>query len=472
MNPVFLRSTLPLLVLLPFLRGAIAATPSTPTDQSGWAEVPGILKRIITPVFPQKEFRITDYGAVPGATNPCTESIAKAIEACVSAGGGVVTVPEGKFLTGPIRLRSNVNLHLARGATIAFSTDPSLYLPTVPTMFEGMECMNYSPLIYAKDQTNIAVTGEGTLDGQADGTNWLEWKRNNLPRSQAAARKRLDTMVNQNVPVEQRVFGQGSYLRPSFIEFIGCRKVLLEGVRIRRSPMWEVHPVLCNNVTVRGLDISSHGANNDGCDPESCTDVLIEKCIFDTGDDCIAIKSGRNNDGRRIGVPSANIIVRNCKMMEGHAGVCLGSEISGGCRNVFVEDCSMSGKNLDCALRFKSNAMRGGVLENIYVRNLRVGSVKKNFLTIDFLYEEGAKGNFPPVLRDLLIENVTVDGAPRIVDARSFPGASVERVRILGSKFRNVSQEDILLNADVKVSGCEILKSQASAPDERPASGG
>jgi polygalacturonase len=458
--------------IIPLLVAVLLATVSRAADQDpGWAGVPAILARIVPPVFPDRDFPITGYGAVVGDTNPCTEAIAKAIEACAAAGGGRVVVPEGSFVTGPVRLKSNVNLHLAKGATLAFSTDPSLYLPVVPTRFEGMDCMNYSTLIYAKDQTNIAVTGEGTLDGQAEESNWLEWKAKTGAKSQRPARKRLDEMVNADVPPEQRVFGEGSYLRPNFIQFIGCRNVLIEGVRIRRSPMWEIHPLLCTNVTVRGVDITTHGANNDGCDPESCTDVLIENCLFDTGDDCIAIKSGRNNDGRRVGIPSSNIIVRKCVMKDGHGGVSIGSEISGGCRNVFIEDCEMSSKNLDRALRLKSNAMRGGVMENIHMRNVRVGTVKRNFLTIDFLYEEGANGKFMPVIRNVRIENVDVENAPRVVDAQSFPGGTVEGVTITGSRFRNVSKPDTIINADVRISGCEIVKSGVEAPAGKPAEG-
>ena len=182
------------------------------------------------------------------------------------------------------------------------------------------------------------------------------------------------------------------YLRPDFIEFNRCRNVLIEGVKIRRSPMWEIHPLLCTNVTVRGVNIVSHGANNDGCDPESCRDVLIENCLFDTGDDCIAIKSGRNDDGRRVGVPSVNLVIRDCTMRDGHAGTAIGSEISGSCSNVFVENCEMSSPNLNCALRLKSNAVRGGVLQNIFMRNVNVGQVSDSVLQIDFLYEEGTNG--------------------------------------------------------------------------------
>ncbi|MGH7975402.1 MAG: glycoside hydrolase family 28 protein, partial [Limisphaerales bacterium] len=297
-----------------------------------WAQVPKILARIKAPEFPKRDFVITNFGAVADGKTDCSKAIAKAIDACAENGGGRVIIPAGEFFTGAIHLRSNVNLHLETNAVLKFSTDPKAYLPVVFTRFEGTELYNYSPLIYALGQKNIAVTGEGTLDGQADGTNWWAWKK-------TPARARLVKTADENVPVTQRRFGEGGELRPDFVEFNRCKNVLIEGVRIRRSPMWELHPLLCTNVTVRGVNIVSHGPNNDGCDPESCRDVLIENCLFDTGDDCIAIKSGRNNDGRRVNVPSENIVIRNCTMKDGHGGVTIGSEISGSCRNVFVENC-------------------------------------------------------------------------------------------------------------------------------------
>ena len=327
------------------------------------------------------------------------------------------------------------------------------------TRFEGIECYNYSSLIHAFGEQNVAVTGEGTLDGQADESNWLGWKgKKGGTQNQNVARKRLDEMNNDDVPVEQRRFGEGDYMRPNFIQFNRCRNILVEGVRIRRSPMWEIHPLLCTNVTVRGVDILSHGANNDGCDPESCRDVLIEKCIFDTGDDCIAIKSGRNNDGRRVGVPSVNLVIRDCTMRDGHAGTAIGSEISGSCSNVFVENCEMSSPNLVCALRLKSNAMRGGVLQNIFMRNINVGLVKDSVLQIDFLYEEGAKGDFDPVAKNVVMDNIKVAETPRVLNVRGFPAASITGVRIYNSSFKQVRKPDVVEDADVKLVDCTLEK--------------
>jgi polygalacturonase len=429
-----------------------AATPE-------WKMVPEILSRIVAPKFAKQEFLITQFGAKADGQTDCSDAIAKAIAACAKKGGGCVVVPAGEFLTGPIHLKSNVELHLAAtNSVLKFSTDPKKYLPAVATRFEGMECYNYSPLIYAYGQQNVAVTGEGTLDGQADETTWLKWKggKGTGDGTQKAARSRLDKMNNDGVPVSQRVFGEGDFLRPPFVEFNLCRNVLIEGVHIRRSPMWELHPLLCTNVIVRGVDIMSHGANNDGCDPESCCDVLIEKCIFDTGDDCIAIKSGRNADGRRVGVPSQNIIVRDCTMRDGHGGTTIGSEISGSCSNVFVENCEMSSPDLTCALRLKSNAMRGGVLQNIFMRNVNVGLVKDSVLQIDFLYEEGAKGEQKPVAKNVVMENIKVAQTPRVLNVRGFPAATIRDVRIYNSSFKKIKKPDQVIEADVKLVDCSL----------------
>src|SRR5437868_5834511 len=289
-----------------------------------------ILGRIKPPTFPKRDFDITKFGAKSGSASDSSGAIAKGIEACVQAGGGRVVVPAGEFLTGAVHLRSNVNIYLAKDATLKFSTDATKY-PVVASRFEGMECMNVSPFIYAFEQTNIAITGEGTLDGQSNSDHWWNWHGSPLfggkagEPNQKAARARLYKMMEDGVAIKDRVFGPEDRLRPNFIQPNRCKNVLIEGVKIVNSPMWEIHPLLCENVTVRRVWISSHGPNNDGCDPESCKDVVIEDCHFDTGDDCIAIKSGRNEDGRRVNVPTENVIVRGCEMKDGHGGITIGS---------------------------------------------------------------------------------------------------------------------------------------------------
>ncbi len=432
----------------------------------GWDMVPEILARIKPPAFPDREFDITSYGARGDGVADCTDAFRRAIAACNAAGGGTVNVPPGKFLTGPIHLKSNVNLHLRRGARIAFSQDPNAYLPPVFTRWEGMELMGYSPLIYAFEQENIAVTGEGTLDGQADETHWWPWKGANsreraLP-NQVAARARLFESAEQGVPVAQRIFGDGSYLRPQFLQPYGCKNVLIEGVRIVNSPMWEIHPVLCTNVTVRNVTVTSHGPNNDGCNPESCRDVLIEGCVFDTGDDCIAIKSGRNADGRRLATPTENVVIRGCRMRDGHGGVTIGSEISGGVRWVFAERCQMDSPNLDRALRFKNNAARGGVIEHVYMRDVSIGQVADSVLSIDLHYEEGARGNFVPVVRDIEMRNVTSQKSNYGVYVRAIERSTIENIRLIDCRFDGVAKGNVaervanLTVRDVRINGREV----------------
>ena len=403
-----------------------------------------ILARIKAPQFAERDYSIIDFGATPNADS--SEALAKAIGKCHTAGGGRVVIPSGTWLCGPIHLKSNVNLHLAAGATLRFSPESAKYLPVVLTRFEGIECHNYSPLIYALDQENIAITGKGTLDGSANWETWWAWnnRETGTPTKQVAARKKLDQQGADGMPVEQRIYGEGSFLRPNFIQPYRCKNVLIEGVTIVNSPMWEIHPVLCTNVIARGVTVRSLGTNNDGCNPESCRDVLIEDCIFETGDDCIAIKSGRNNDGRRVGVPCENIVIRRCTMKDGHGGVTIGSEISGGARNVFVSNCAMDSPNLDRAIRFKSNAVRGGIIENIHVRDLKIGRVARAILSVEFDYEEGANGLHKPVLRNVTLENATSESSGSVAIITAFPGAVIENTRLKNCVFRGVEGADLL----------------------------
>jgi len=426
---------------------AFCALPLALFGQSVPAEETKILARIRTPQFSGREFSIADFGGVEG--QDCTSALTDAIAACHRAGGGRVVVPAGTWLTGAIHLLSNVNLHLAEGSILRFSPESAKYLPVVLTRFEGIECLNYSPLIYAFKQENVAITGTGTLDGSASAETWWAWndKSKEEPTRQAADRKQLEEQGAAGTPVMERVYGEGHFLRPNFIQPYRCKNVLIEGVTIINSPMWEIHPVLCSNVTVRGVTVRSLGTNNDGCDPESCRDVLIEGCIFQTGDDCLAIKSGRNNDGRRIGVPCENVVVRHCTMKDGHGGVTIGSEVSGGVRNVFVSGCTMESPHLDRAFRFKSNAVRGGVIDNIHIRDVKIGHVARAVLSVEFDYEEGANGPYKPMLRGVRIENVTSESSGKVAIISSFPGAVIEGVHVKNCTFRGVEGADVLRQA-------------------------
>jgi len=416
------------------------------TLTTGWDSVATILSRIVPPTFRGRDYPITEFGARGDGATDCSAAIAAAIERCSKEGGGRVVVPSGTFLTGVIRLRSNVNLHLVRGATLRFSTDPARYLPLVFTRWEGVECMNYAPLLHADGQENVAVTGEGVLDGGASRENWWKWKGGDPSCDQKPARARLFAMGDSGVPVARRVFGPGSWLRPNFLQLYRCTTVLIQGVTFKDSPMWFLHPVLCRNVSVIGVTVIGKGPNNDGCDPESCTDVLIRDCFFDTGDDCIAIKSGRNTDGRRVNVPSANIVIQRCTMKDGHGGVVLGSEVSGGVRNVFTEDCTMDSPHLERALRIKTNAVRGGILENIFMRNVNVGEVSDAVLKIDFYYEEGDSGGHDPLVRTVVLQRVESRKSRFPIWIRAYRRAPVRTVILEDCDFAQTTEFPVLDN--------------------------
>jgi polygalacturonase len=431
---------------------AAALSPRARAADDSWAAVPALLKRIQPPTFPDRDFDITRYAAKPGGTVDCSDAFRRAIDAAARGGGGRVVVREGIWLTGALHLKSNVNLHVVKDATIRFNPDPKQY-SIVLTRFEGLECMNYSPFVYAFEQQNIAITGAGTLDGQASCDHWWAWsgkgKCGASPGDQRKARAALMDMAEHGVPVEKRVFGEGGWLRPMFVQPYRCANVLIEGVTITNSPMYEMHPVLCRNVTVRNVTVSSHGPNNDGCDPESSADVLIDGCTFDTGDDCIAIKSGRNADGRRLHTASENIVIQNCTMKDGHGGVTLGSECSGGIHNVYARNCRMDGPSLDRVLRFKDNAMRGGVIEHIYLRDIEAGQVAGPAIEVDLQYEEGPNGPFKPLVRDVEVVNLKVRKCRSAFSIRGYKDAPVREIRLRDCTFQETAQPNVVENVEL-----------------------
>ena len=430
------------------LRGSLHAQ-----DDVGWGEVDTILARIQPPSFPGRDFDVTRYGAVSGGQTDSTEAIRRAIGECSAAGGGRVIVPRGVFLTGPVHLKSNVHLHLDDQATLLFSRDPMHYLPAVYSRWEGVELMNYSACVYADNVENIAITGAGTLDGNSDCEEaWWVWNPNSNcapspgPRAQTADRDRLFEMGARDVPVAERVFGEGSKLRPCLVQFCHSKNILIEGLTMKNSPMWVTNPVLCSNVTVRGIQVVSHGPNSDGCDPDSSRDVLIEGCTFDTGDDCIAIKSGRNQDGRRVGVASENIVIRDCRMKDGHGGVTIGSEMSGGVRRVFAENCRMDSPNLQQALRFKTNAMRGGTIEDVFFRGITVGQVSNAVLQVDCQYEEGANGPERPIVRGIRLAEVTCQKSRYALQLRGLAASPIQDIHLEDCTFNGVAEANVVEN--------------------------
>ena len=389
--------------------------PSLAIAQSFWdaAKYRQIEQSIREPQFADKAFPITKFGARPDGTAAKNQ---KAIQK--------VIVPTGqKFLTAAIQLKDGVNLVVEEGAVLEFVFEPTLY-PIVETSWEGLECFNLSPCIYAFKAKDIAITGKGTIDGGGSNETWWPWNGNprfswkeGMISQRKEARPRLLKAGEDGVPMydekgqrsPERVFGPNDGLRPQLVSFNKCEGILLEDVTLLRSPFWVIHPLHSTDITVRRVKMINDGPNGDGCDPECCDRVLIEDCFFNTGDDCIAIKSGRNRDGRERNMPSKNIIIRNCEMKNGHGGVVIGSEISGGCQNVFAHDCVMDSPELERVLRIKTNSCRGGIIENINMKDIKVGVCKESVLKINLDYENNevcCRGNYPTV-RKVYMENVT-----------------------------------------------------------------
>ena len=384
-----------------------------------------IERSIRVPQFPDQTYLITKYGAKTDATAAQNQkAIQKTIDLCSKKGGGKVVVPAGsKFLTGAIQLKSGVNLEVQEGAVLEFAFEPELY-PIVETSWEGLECFNISPCVYAFKAKDIAITGKGTIDGGGSRDTWWPWVGNARfgykgegPAQNKGGRARMLKNGEDGIPMynekgersPERVFGPQDGMRPQLVNFNKCEGILLEDITLLRSPFWVIHPLHSTDITVRRVKMINDGPNGDGCDPECCNRVLIEDCFFNTGDDCIAIKSGRNRDGRERNMPSQNIIIRNCEMKNGHGSVVIGSEISGGCKNVFAHDCVMDSPELERVLRIKTNSCRGGIIENINMKDVKVGVCKESILKINLDYEHNevcCRGYYPTV-RNVYMENVT-----------------------------------------------------------------
>lgn len=343
-------------------------------------------------------------------------SIQAAVDYCASRGGGTVVVPEGNWNSGPIHLASNINLHVEAGATITFSARREDYLPVVFTRWEGTECYNYSPLIYARDCHDVALTGTGRLVG--NGMEWWDWKS-----SQKAGTHRLYDLAVAGTDVDQRVFGtEEDALRPSFVQFVNCRNALIEGVRIHEGPMWTIHPVYCEDLIVRGVVIDSTGPNTDGCNPDSCRNVLIEGCRFNTGDDCIAVDAGLDKDGWRVNKPCENIEISHCTMTGGHGGIAIGSMVSGGVRNVYAHDTTLVA--VDRGIRIKSMRGRGGYVEDVLFENLTIKAVHDEAVSFNMFYPSSTvepKNAVPSALRRVTLRHITGSGAATALEFKGLP---------------------------------------------------
>jgi len=419
-------SPLFLVALLLFAPHSLPAA-GAPAASDPPADLPFKMTWPEAPTFPDHDFNLLNYGGIADGKTLNTRAFAKTIEACAKAGGGRVVVPPGRWLTGAIHLKSRVNLHLQDGATILFSTNPEDYLPAVWVRWGGFECVNYSPLIYARDCENVAVTGRGTLDGQ--GPRWWYWARRQTENAE-----RLYKMTVENVPVEKRVFAKSKdSMRPQFFQPINCTNVLFEGITIVSGPFWTVQFVYCDGVIARNLTIRTSGSNNDGINADSCRNVLIEDCDLRTGDDCICLKSGLNEEGRRIGRPTENVVVRRCVTRTGHGGFVIGSDMSGGVRNVLVYDCDFLGTAI--GVRIKSARGRGGVVENVWCRDIRMHNISGDAIRLETSYKAwfGSDQGVAPTFRKLTFENIKVDVASTAITIDGLPEQPIENVT-----FRNL----------------------------------
>lgn len=405
------------------------------------------MPRISYPDFgDSKHYLITDFGAVRGDKEKNSQAISAAIEKA-TINGGIVVVPEGEWLTKKIHLKSNVNLHLNKGATLLFSEDPTDYLPAVHSTWEGYECFNYSPLVYAYECENVAITGEGQLKAKLDV--WRKWYKR--PSGHMNSLKQLYYMTAEGIPVEQRnMVNDSANFRPQFIQFNRCENVLIEDVTITNSPFWVIHPYLSKNVIVRNIKVYAHGHNNDGVDPEMSQNVLIENCTFDQGDDAIAIKSGSNWDAWKLATPSKNIVIRNNYVKNGHQLLAIGSELSGGVENVWLHDCKVA----DDAKMFhvvfiKTNERRGGYVKNIFVDNVEAGKMDFGVLGIetDVLYQW--RDLVPTIDRrltpisDVYLSNIEVGSVKfvsRVLGQEELPVQNIELKNISVNEVREGSE--------------------------------
>jgi len=419
------------------LTWAVGAIAQTDAKRIGASMLPTEIEPVRTPfampqpkrpVFPKRVVNIRDHGAVSGGKTLCTAAIKQAIEACSKAGGGRVLVPAGTWLTGAVHLKSNIELHLEKDAVLLFSTDPKDYLPVVFTRWAGFECYNYSPLVYARDCENIAITGQGTLAGQ--GKPWWGW----LERQNDMAALLLD-YGRRGVPVADRVFGTPDKpLRPQFISPINCRNVLIEGISLDAGPFWTIQCIYCENVIVRGVTVQNagppKGPNNDGINLDSCRNALVEYCTLDTGDDCICLKSGLNEDGWRVGRPTENVVIRYCLTKRGHGGAVIGSDMSGDVRHVLVHDCVYDGTLY--GVRLKSARGRGGVVEDVWVRGITMKNILGSAVLINTFYKAWAvtSEGKAPLFRRIHIQNVSCEGARAAVEITGLPEQSIENVTL------------------------------------------
>lgn len=440
---------------------AAVATAATPASTYGhlYDGLPFEMPAIDKPAFPDRSVKLTDFGAVADGKSLNTDAFAKAIDALASQGGGTLEVPSGIWLTGPIRFKSNINMHLDGGALILFSPDPDQY-ETIYTVYEGYEAYRVISPIYGENLENIAITGDGVIDG--NGAAWRQVKRDKMTAGQWKRLVASGGIVKDDntwYPSQDYIDGEKlrdglkslskdeadkikRFLRPVMLKFVKCKNVYLQGVLFQNSPAWNLHPLMCENLIVDNVYIKNpeYAQNGDGLDVESCKNVIIYRSTLDVGDDAICLKSGKDEDGRRRGIPTENVIVKDCRVFQGHGGFVVGSEMSGGVNNVSVTDCQFIGT--DVGLRFKSTRGRGGVVQNIFIDNINMLDIRGEALLFDLYYwVKNAPKTIPPVdettpqFKNITIDNVTSFNSGVSVKFNGLPEMHIENIAVSNSIF-------------------------------------
>ena len=454
-----------------FVIAVIFATPTKAAKYKYdylYKNLPFSMPKVEQPKFAKRTASILDFGGIGDGNTLNTKAFADAMEKLSAKGGGTLIVPQGVWFTGPIEFRSNINLHLEKGALILFSPDFNLY-PIVETVFEGLDTRRCQSPISGRNLKNIAITGEGSINGSGEAWRPLkkskvtasEWKKvissggivkneTWYPSESAYKGVALSTMnVPNNNITEKQWLEIKDFLRPVMVNFIKCKNVFLQGVLFENSPNWNIHPLMCENVIIDGIFSRnpSYAQNGDGLDLESCKNSIIVNSLFDSGDDGICIKSGKDKQGRDRGVPTENVIVYNCKVFQGHGGFVVGSEMSGGVKNISVKNCQFLGT--DVGLRFKSTRGRGGVVENIYISDIYMFNIATDSYLFDLYYggksatealEAGDENKIDenkynvteetPVFRNIFVKNVVSRNARRAMFFNGLPEMKISNIHI------------------------------------------
>lgn len=375
----------------------------------------------------------------------CTTAIQKAIDKASGNGGGTIFFPTGSYLTGALKLKSNITIYVDAGAVLRFSENFDDYLPYVEMRYEGIMMKTFSPLFYAKDAENITIKGRGVIDGQGKAW-WNEVYRIETAKEPIPQTKYQTMWEEQNKGIKYEAYYKRTidkkFFRPSFFQVLNCKNILIEGVTFQNSPFWTINPEFCENITITGITINNpHSPNTDGINPSSCKNVHISNCHISVGDDCITIKSGRDEDGRKYNVATENVTITNCTMLSGHGGVVIGSEMSGGIKKITISNCVFDGT--DRGIRLKSARGRGGVVEDIRIDNIVMKNIKEEAVILDLFYDKSSKeepvSERTPIFRNIHISNLT---GTEVKKAGTIYGISEMPVQNISFSNINIQSEE------------------------------